>query len=206
MKCEDLKELLESNDEKNARIKANTIECFEQVKDFVIDDFIKESIDSNFCQSGHYINGAKIYRKLFEIKGIDSSKIFSRWFSFDWSDEFHVIKTKRWTVLSEDYDDGSCDAENQVEEFFEYFDRELFKNLVETHLKSYGFRKVKIRNLRGNMVETERFYASRSTIEKACCPDAGANKTKVGEEDNNGVIFAVVILAIILMALSFIIF
>lgn len=206
MKCEDLKELLESNDEKNARIKANTIECFEQVKDFVIDDFIKESIDSNFCQSGHYINGAKIYRKLFEIKGIDASKIFSRWFSFDWSDEFYVIKTKRWTVLSEDYDDGSCDAENQVEEFFEYFDRELFKNLVENHLKSYGFRNVKIKNLRGNMVETERLYASRSTIEKACCHDVVTNKTKVGEEDNNGVIFAVVILVIILMALSFIIF
>lgn len=206
MKCEDLKELLESNDEKNARIKANTIECFDLIKDFVIDDFIKESIDSNFCQSGHYINGAKIYRKLFEIKGIDSSKIFSRWFSFDWSDEFHVIKTKRWTVLSEEYNDGSCDAENQVEEFFEYFDREIFKNLVENHLRSCGFRNVKIRNLRGNMVETERFYASRSTIEKICCPDAKTSRTEVDEEKNNGVIFAVVIMVMVLIAASFIIF
>ena len=206
MKCEDLKELLEANDEKNARIKANTIECFEQVKDFVIDDFIKESIDSNFCQSGHFINGAKIYRKLFEIKGIDSSKIFSRWFSLDWSDEFYVIKTKRWTVLSEDYDDGSCDAENQVEEFFEYFDREIFKNLVENHLRSCGFRNVKIRNLRGNMVETERFYASRSTIEKIFCPDAKTSRTEVDEEKNNGIIFAIIIMVMVLIAASFIIF
>ena len=206
MKCENLKELLESNDEKNARIKANTIECFEQVKDFVVDNLIQKSIDSNFCKRGHYLNGREIYRKLFEIKGIDSSKIFSRWFSFDWSDEFYVIKTKRWTVLSEDYDDGSCDAENQVEEFFEYFDRELFKNLVENHLRSYGFRKVKIRNLRGNLVETDAFYASRSTIEKICCPDAKPSQAKDSEEKNNGIVFAVVIMVMALVAASFIIF
>lgn len=200
MKCEDLKELLNSRDERNKITRENTIECFDLIKDFVIDDFIRESIDSNFCQSGHYISGAKIYRKLFEIKEIDSSKIFSRWFSLDWSNEFYVIKTKRWTVLSDAYDDGSSDAENQVEEFFEYFDRELFKNLVENHLRSYGFRNVKIKNLRGNMVETDAFYASRSTIEKTCCADTKPSQAEDNEEMNNGVIFAVVIMVMVLIA------
>lgn len=206
MKCEDLKELLNSRDERNKITRENTIECFNLIKDFVIDDFIKESIDSNFCQSGHYIDGAKVYRKLFEIKGIDSSKIFSRWFSFDWSNEFYVIKTKRWSPPSEDYDDCSHDAENQVEEFFENFDRELFKNLVENHLRASGFRNVKIRNLRGNMVETDAFYASRSTIEKACCHQAKPSRTELDEEKNNGVVFAVVIMVMVLIAASFIIF
>jgi len=206
MKCEELKELLNSRDERNKTTRENTIECFNLIKDFVIDAFIKKSIDSNFCQSGHDINGREIYRKLFEIKGIDSSKIFSRWFSPYWYNEFYVIKTKRWSPPTDDCNNGSCDAENQVEEFFEHFDRELFKNLVENHLRSYGFRKVKIKNLRGNMVETDAFYASRSTIEKACCPDAKTNRTEVGQEKNEGIICAVVVLVIILMALGFFIY
>lgn len=206
MKCEDLKALLESNDEKNARIKANTIECFDKVKDFVIDDFIKESIDSNFCQSGHYINGVKIYRKLFEIKGIDASNIRGWPLVLDWKDEFEFIDPTTRIYLEGDQKTAFEEAVNAINGVFEYFDRELFKNLVENHLRSHGFRNVKIKNLRGNMVETDAFYASRSTIEKACCPDVKPSRTEGDEEKSNGIIFAVVIMVMVLIAASFIIF
>lgn len=206
MKCEDLKELLESNDEKNARIKANTIECFEQIKDFVADEMIKKSIDSNFSEHGHSLIEIEVYRKLFEINGIDSSGVWGWWLSDDWSDEFRVINTGRWLSLNEDHYNKSNESKKQIERFFENFDRDLFKNLVENHLRSHGFKEVKIKNFHGRLVETDAFYASRSTIEKACCPDANPSQVEDSEEMNNGVIFAVVILAIILMALSFIIF
>ena len=206
MKCEDLKELLESNDEKNARIKANTMKCFEQVKDFVVDDLIQESIKSNFCEGGHYIDGVKIYRKLFEIKGVDARNIWSWTSIVDWEDEFKFIDQTPRIYLEGDQKTEFEESVDVINGIFEYFDRELFKNLVESHLRSYGFKKVKIRNLRGNLVETERFYASRSTIEKICCPDAKPSRTEISEEKNNGIIFAVVIMVMVLIAASFIIF
>lgn len=206
MKCEDLKELLNSRDERNKITRENTIEYFNLIKDFVIDDFTKKSIDSNFCQSGHYINGREIYRKLFETKGIDTSGVRFYGLVMDWQDEFKFIDPTTRMCLDEDRSNKLREAEDALYSMFEYFDRELFKNLVENHLKSYGFRNVKIKNLRGNMVETDAFYASRSTIEKICCHDAKPSQAEDNEEKNNGVIFAVVILVIILMALSFIIF
>lgn len=206
MKCEDLKELLNSRDERNKRTRENTIECFEQVKDFIVDYMIQKSINSNFCKSGHYINGRKIYRKLFEIKGINASIVRFYGLVMDWHDEFKFIDPTTRMCLDKDQNNELREAEDALYSMFEYFDRELFKNLVENHLKSYGFRNVKIKNLRGNMVETDALYASRSTIEKICCSDAKPSQAEDNEEMNSGIIFAVVILVIILMALSFIIF
>lgn len=206
MKCEDLKELLNSRDERNKTTRENTIECFNLIKDFVIDDFIKQSIDSNFCKDGHYIDGVKIYRKLFEIKGVDSQNVRSWGLTMDWQDELRFIDPTTRIYLEGDQKTGFEEAVDAMREVFEYFDRELFKNLVENHLRSHGFRKVKTENFRGNMVETKRFYASRSTIEKICCPDAKTSQTDVDEEKNSGVIFAVVIMVMVLIAASFIIF
>lgn len=206
MKCEDLKQLLESNDEKNARIKANTIECFEQVKDFVVDDLIQESVKSNFCEGGHYIDGVKIYRKLFEIKGVDARNIWSWTSIVDWEDEFKFIDQTPRIYLEGDQKTEFEESVDAINGIFEYFDRELFKNLVESHLRSYGFKKVKIRNLRGNLVETERFYASRSTIEKSCCPNVKPSQADDSKGMNGSIVFAVVIMLMVLIAASFIVF
>lgn len=206
MKCEDLKQLLESNDEKNARIKANTMKCFEQVKDFVVDDFIQKSIESNFCESGHYINGWEIYRKLFEIKGLDVTDVRFYGLAMDWRDEFKFIDSTTCMYLDKDQNNELQETKDAIYSVFEYFDRNLFKNLVENHLRSCGFRNVKIKNIRGRLVETDAFYASRSTIERACCPDAKPSQAEDSEEMNSGIVFAVIIMVMVLIVASFIIF
>lgn len=207
MKCEDLKQLLESNDEKNARIKANTIECFEQVKDFVVDDFIKESINSNFCNGGHYINGVKIYRKLFEMKGISTKFIIDLYlFGFGWEDYYRITDPSVFGGLDQDQQSEYTKNRLAIKAFFSEFDRSLFRQLVENHVKESGFKKVRAKSFSGVTFETEKFYASRSTIEKACCHDAKPSQAEDNEEKNNGVIFAVVIIVMVLIAASFIIF
>lgn len=206
MNCEDLRELLNSRDERNKITRENTIECFNLIKDFVIDDFIKKSIDSNFCDSGHYIDGVKIYRKLFEMKGINSKYIGSCYLTFDWQDEFRFIDRTTKIHLDGDQKTESEKAVDAINGIFEYFDRELFKNLVENHLKLCGFRKAKIKNLRGRLVESNAFYASKSTIENICCPDAKTNRVDASKENRTGIIFSVAIIAMALIIAIFIMF
>lgn len=207
MKCEDLKELLNSNYEKNARIKANTIDCFEKIKDFVVDDLIQKSIESNFCEHGDYLSGYKIYGKLFEMKEISTEFIFDMsLYSFGWEDYYRITHPLDFGGLDQNQQAEYTKNRLAIKKFFSEFDRSLFKQLVENHVKENGFKNAKMKNIRGRLVETDAFYASRSTIEKACCPDAKTSRTEVSEENNSSVIFAIVIMVMVLIAASFIIF
>lgn len=204
MKCEDLKQLLESNDEENARIKANTMKCFEQVKDFVIDDLIQKSIESNFQKQGQYLRGYKIYEKIFEVNGISTNFIIDMYlFGFGWEDYYRITDPSVFKWLDSDQQSEYTKNRLSIKTFFSEFDRSLFRSLIESHVKSCGFKEVTAEAISGRKFKTGAFYASRSTIEKACCPDAKTSRIEVGQEKNEGIICAVVVLVIILMALGF---
>lgn len=207
MKCEDLKQLLESNDEKNARIKANTIECFERIKDFVVDDLVQKSIKSNFCESGNYLSGYEIYEKLFEIKEISTEFILDTCLcGFGWEDYCTIIDPSVFSELDSDQKAEYTKNRLAIKTFFSEFDRSLFKKLIENHVKENGFKKVKEKSISGRTFETGAFYASRSTIEKSCCADTKPSQEDAVEEKDNGIVFAVVIMVMVLIAASFIIF
>lgn len=207
MKCEDLKELLNSSDEKNARIKANTIECFEQVKDFIVDDLIQKSIDSNFREYGSYLRGHEIYGKLFEIKEMSTEFIFNMYlYGFGWEDYYRITDPSVFGELDQDQQAEYTKNRLAIKTFFPEFDRDLFKHLVENHVKENGFKKVRAKSFSGVTFETERFYASRSTIEKACCPDTKPSQVKGHEQKGGSVIFAAVIMVMVLIAMLILIY
>lgn len=207
MKCEDLKELLNSNDEKNERVKANTMKCFDQIKDFVADEMIKKSIDSGFQKQGQYLRGHEIYEKLFEMNGISTNFIFNIYlFGFGWEECYRITDPSVFGELDQDQQSEYTKNRLAIKTFFSEFDRSLFKSLIESHVQSIGFKEVTAETISGRRFKTGAFYASRSTIEKSCCPDAKPSQAEDSKEENSGIIFAVVIIVMALIAASFIIF
>jgi len=199
MNCEELKKQLL---EKDAQVKArteNTIKCFELIKDWVVDDLVKRTIDDEFSKCGHLLYSKDIYENLFSVLNIDTSLL--RWDymreSF-WSrciiEEIYFCNDSYAYQELDDYEKADIQMKN-VSTFKVNFDRGLFEKLIVKHIRSFGFENKVIKNIHGQKVTTNFFVISRERLENKCCvnPKMEDDKRESSENIWSGILVLVAV-------------
>lgn len=173
------------------------------MKDWIIDDLIKRSIEDEFKGHGLHLSGIEIYREMFSRLGIDIS-LLSWDFrhnligyntiigSIDFDDCYHH---SQFAVKPSDEDTKRIEQQSAVYKFKMNFDVSLFEKLVLKQIYKTGFKKKVITNIHGQKVELNSFVISRERLENKCCgnPEVEDEQRKSSENIWSGILVVIAI-------------
>jgi len=212
MNCEELKKQLA---EKDAQVKArteNTIKCFNLIKDWIVDDLIKRTIDDEFIEHGQLIYAKCVYREMFKKLDIDVSKLYWYEASIHTNNDLEYMSyiTKGLAMMwSSDGRRGGYDCEdiesvNQYEavrSFMENFDAKLFKHLIFKHVRDFGFWSESITNRWGEKRKSNFLKISRERLENKCC---GNPKVEDEQRESSENIWSGILVVIAIAIIAFV--